>query len=247
MRGLDQRSGALFAYVDLEARVRADCPLRSIRQLTDEALAALSKSFLALYAARMGRPSIPLEMLLQAMLLQAFYSIRSERQLMERREFILLLRWFVGLGVDDQAWDHSSFTRNRNRNWLLAGEIAAQFLAAVLVQPRVKRLLSSDHLSVDGTLIEAWASIKSFKPSIRAAPIQEKTRRPLAGVMPRWTSRAIGAQTRRTRAPRTAKPGSTARCRRMEATLCFIGHTLMESRLGLIVDTLLTAANGHAE
>ena len=162
MRSLDQRSGALFSYVDLEARVRADHPLRSIRQLTDEALAALSGSFSALYAARMGRPSIPPEMLLRALLLQAFYSIRSERQLMERLEFDLLFRWFVGLGIDDQAWDHSSFTRNRDR--LLAGEIAAQFLAAVLAQPRVKRLLSSDHFSVDGTLIEAWASIKSLKP-----------------------------------------------------------------------------------
>lgn len=145
MRGLDQRSGALFSYVDLEARVRADHPLRSIRQLTDEALAALSGSFSAVYAARMGRPSIPPEMLLRALLLQAFYSIRSERQLMERLEFDLLFRWFVGLGIDDQAWDHSSFTRNRDR--LLAGEIAAQFLAAVLAQPRVKRLLSSDHFA----------------------------------------------------------------------------------------------------
>ena len=165
MRGSDQRSGALFSYVDLEARVRSDHPLRSIRQLTDEALAALSGSFSALYAARMGRPSIPPEMLLRAMLLQAFYSIRSERQLMERLEFDLLFRWFVGLGIDDQAWDHSSFTRNRDR--LLAGEIAAQFLAAVLTQPRVKRLLSSDHFSVDGTLIEAWASMKSFKPKVQ--------------------------------------------------------------------------------
>lgn len=157
MRGSDQRSGTLFSYVDLEARVRPDHSLRTIRQLTDVALAALSGDFSALYAARMGRPSIPPEMLLRAMLLQAFYSIRSERQLMERLEFDLLFRWFVGLGVDDPAWDHSSFSKNRDR--LLAGEIAAKFLAAVLAQPRVKRLLSSDHFSVDGTLIEAWASI----------------------------------------------------------------------------------------
>ena len=179
MRGLDQRSGALFSYVDLEARVRSDHPLRTIRQLTDEALAALSGSFSALYAARMGRPSIPPEMLLRAMLLQAFYSIRSERQLMERLEFDLLFRWFVGLGIDDQAWDHSSFTRNRDR--LLAGEIAAQFLAAVLAQPRVKRLLSSDHFSVDGTLIEAWASIKSFKPKDQGGNDQGKGPPPSAG------------------------------------------------------------------
>jgi transposase len=159
MRGSDQRSGALFSYVDLEARVRPDHPLRTVRQLTDVALAALNQDFSALYAARMGRPSIPPEMLLRAMLLQAFYSIRSERQLMERLEFDLLFRWFVGLGVDDPAWDHSSFSKNRDR--LLDGEIAAKFLAAVLAQPRVKRLLSSDHFSVDGTLIEAWASMKS--------------------------------------------------------------------------------------
>ena len=113
----------------------------------------------------MGRPSIAPEMLLRAMLLQAFYSIRSERQLMERLEFDLLFRWFVGLGVDDPVWDHSTFSKNRDR--LLDGEIAAKFLAAVLAQPRVKRLLSTEHFSVDGTLIEAWASMKSFKPKAR--------------------------------------------------------------------------------
>jgi len=110
----------------------------------------------------MGRPSIPPEMLLRAMLLQAFYSIRSERLLMERLEFDLLFRWFVGLGIDDAGWDHSTFSKNRDR--LLQGEIAAKFLAAVLAQPKVKRLLSTDHFSVDGALIEAWASMKSFKP-----------------------------------------------------------------------------------
>ena len=152
----------MFSYVDLEARVRRDHPSRVIRQIADEALASLNGDILSLYAARLGRPSIAPEMLLRAMLLQAFYSIRSERQLMERLEFDLLFRWFVGLDVDDPAWDHSSFTNNRER--LLAGEIAAKFLAAVLGQPKVKRLLSSDHFSVDGTLIEAWASMKSFRP-----------------------------------------------------------------------------------
>src|SRR6202035_2542431 len=121
----------------------------------------LSGDFAALYS-KLGRPSIAPEMLLRAMLLQAIYSVRSERQLMERREFDLLFRWFVGLGIDDAVWDHSTFSKNRDR--LLEGEIAARFLAAVLAQPRVKRLLSSDHFSVDGTLIEAWASIKSFRP-----------------------------------------------------------------------------------
>src|SRR5579863_2721306 len=161
MRGSDERSGSLFSYVDLEARVRRDHPLRVIREIVNAALNDLSKAFAELYT-DFGRPSIAPERLLRAMLLQAFYGIRSERQLMERMEFDLLFRWFVGLGVDDPVWDHSVFSKNRDR--LLEGEIAAKFLAAVLAQPRVKRLLSSDHFSVDGTLIEAWASIKSFKP-----------------------------------------------------------------------------------
>ena len=151
MRGSDKRPGALFSYVDLEQRVRPDHPLRAIRALTDSALEALSRDFAALYSG-LGRPSIAPEMLLRAMLLQAFYSVRSERQLMERLEFDLLFRWFVGIGVDDPAWDHSTFSKNRDR--LLEGEIAAKFLAAVLAQPRIKRLLSSEHFSVDGTLIE---------------------------------------------------------------------------------------------
>src|SRR6202012_6226143 len=124
-------------------------------------LAALSQEFAALYS-KLGRPSIAPEMLLRAMLLQAFYSVRSERQLMERIEFDLLFRWFVGLGIDDPVWDHSSFSKNRDR--LLEGEIAAKFLSAVLSQPRGKRLLSSEHFSVDGTLIQAWASMKSIQP-----------------------------------------------------------------------------------
>ncbi len=159
--GVDRRSGALFSYVDLEAQVVKDHPLRTIRLVVNEALAGLSGEFSALYA-RLGRPSIPPEKLLRAMLLQGFYSIRSERQLMERLEFDLLFRWFVGIGVDDAVWDHSTFSKNRDR--LLEGDIAAKFLSAVLAQPRVKRLLSTDHFSVDGTLIEAWASMKSFRP-----------------------------------------------------------------------------------
>ncbi len=149
MRGPDERSGQLFSYVDLEQRIRPDHPLRAIRELTDSALIALSRDFSALYSG-MGRPSIAPEMLLRAMLLQAFYSVRSERQLMERLEFDLLFRWFVGLGMDDPVWDHSTFSKNRDR--LLEGEVAAKFLTAVLAQPRVKRLLSSEHFSVDGTL-----------------------------------------------------------------------------------------------
>ncbi len=135
MRGSDESTGALFSYVDLESRVRVDHPLRAIRDLVNEALAALGSDFRALYSG-LGRPSIPPERLLRAMLLQAFYSIRSERQLMERLDFDLLFRWFVGLGIDDPAWDHSTFSKNRDR--LLEGDIALE--QAVLAQPRVKRL-----------------------------------------------------------------------------------------------------------
>src|SRR6266566_2286081 len=151
--------GSCFRLSILRSGYALDHPLRAIRALTDPALGALSGDFAALYSG-LGRPSIAPEMLLRAMLLQAFYSVRSERQLMERLEFDLLFRWFVGLGMDDPVWDHSTFSKNRDR--LLEGEIAAKFLTAVLAQPRIKRLLSSEHFSVDGTLIEAWASMKSF-------------------------------------------------------------------------------------
>jgi transposase len=161
MLGSDERSGSLFSSVDLESRVRPDHPLRAIQVIANAALADPAEDFAVLYPARLGRPSIPPERLLRAMLLQAFYGIRSERQLMERMEFDLLFRWFVGLGVDDAGWDHSSFSKNRDR--LVTGEIAAKFLSAVVTQPQVKRLLSSNHFSVDGTLLEAWASIKSFR------------------------------------------------------------------------------------
>ena len=187
MRGGDERSGSLFSYVDLEARVGKDHPLRAIRGVVNEALAALSGEFSALYS-RSGRPSIPPEKLLRAMLLQAFYSIRSERQLMERLEFDLLLRWFVGLGVDDAAWDHSTFSKNRDR--LLEGDVAAKLLGAVLAQPRVKHLLSTDPFSVDGTLIEAWASMKSFRG---------------AGRTSHWTTRAVSTLTHFPRATEDRK------------------------------------------
>jgi transposase len=242
MRGSDQRSGFLFSYVDLEARVRRDHLLRTIRQIADEALATLSPDFSALYAARLGRPSIAPEMLLRAMLLQAFYSIRSERQLMDRLEFDLLFRWFVGLGVDDPAWDHSSFTKNRER--LLAGEIAAKFLAAVLAQPKVKRLLSSDHFSVDGTLIEAWASMKSFKPKEPgdvSEPPSSGGRNAEVDFKGQKRSNTTHESTTDPEA-RLYRKGSG-----MEAKLCFMGHALMENRSGLIVDACLTAADGHAE
>jgi transposase len=161
MRGWDARSDVLFSYVNCERRVPPDHPLRAILRIVDEALAALSPEFEGLYA-KFGRPSIPPERLLRALLLQAFYSVRSEKQLMEQLEYNLLFRWFVGLSLDDEIWDESVYTKNRER--LIEGDIAKKFMAAVLDQEAVKALLSDDHFSVDGTLIEAWASMKSFRP-----------------------------------------------------------------------------------
>ena len=239
MRGGDERSGSLFSYVDLEARVANDHPLRTIRGLVNEALAALSGEFSAMYS-QMGRPSIPPEKLLRAMLLQAFYSIRSERQLMERLEFDLLFRWFVGLGVDDAVWDHSTFSKNRDR--LLEGDVAAKFMSVVLDQPRVKRLLSTDHFSVDGTLIEAWASMKSFKPKDGSdEPPRDGGRNREADFHGQKRSNATHASTTDPEA-RLYRKG-----RGKEAKLCFIGHALMENRNGLVVDACLTQADGHAE
>ena len=240
MRGGDGRSGELFSYVDLEARVRADHPLRAIRAIVNEALLALEREFAALYAP-LGRPSIPPEKLLRAMLCQAFYSIRSERQLMERLEYDLLFRWFVGIGVDDSAWDHSTFSKNRDR--LLEGDIAAKFLAAVLAQPRVKKLLSTDHFSVDGTLIEAWASLKSFRPKDGSdgEPPEGGGRNAEANFHGKKRSNDTHASTTDPDARLYRKgPGK-------EAKLSFIGHGLMENRSGLLVDACLTPADGHAE
>lgn len=239
MRGSDKRSGELFSYVDLERRVRADHPLRTIRRLTDAALQALSGEFATLYSG-MGRPSIAPEMLLRAMLLQAFYSVRSERQLMERLEFDLLFRWFVGIGVDDPVWDHSSFSKNRDR--LLDGEIAAKFLAAILAQPQVRKLLSTEHFSVDGTLIEAWASMKSVKPKQGPADGGEGGGRNV--------STDFRGQKRSNETHRSTTDADAMLYRKgpgMEAKLCFIGHGLMENRSCLLVDTRVTRVSGHAE
>jgi len=162
MRGGDVRTGQLFSYVDLEDRGRRDHPLRAIRQIVNDALVLLEREFAALYSP-IGRPSIAPEKLLRAMLLQAFYSIRSERLLMERLEYDLLFRWFVDIGIDDPAWDHSVFSKNRDR--LLEGDIAAKFLGAILAQPKVKRLLSTDHFSVDGSgYAERVAALHMIEP-----------------------------------------------------------------------------------
>jgi transposase len=239
MRGIDERSGSLFSYVDLEARVRRNHPLRVIREVANAALSDMSGDFSGLYT-NFGRPSIAPEKLLRAMLLQAFYGVRSERQLMERMEFDLLFRWFVGLGVDDPVWDHSSFSKNRDR--LLEGAIAAKFLAAVLAQPKVKRLLSSDHFSVDGTLIEAWASIKSFRrkdgnDNDREGPGRNAER----SFHKEKRSNETHESTTDPEA-RLYKKGDG-----QPAKLCYMGHALMENRHGLAVDGGVSQATGTAE
>ena len=238
MRGSDEQSGSLFSYVDLEARVRGDHPLRVIREITNVALSDLSKAFTALYT-DFGRPSVAPEKLLRAMLLQAFYGIRSERQLMERLEFDLLFRWFVGAGVDDPVWDHSTFSKNRDR--LLEGEIAAKFLAAVLAQPKVKRLLSSDHFSVDGTLIEAWASIKSF----RRRDGDDDGPGPGRNAERNFHKEKRSNETHRSTTDpeaRLYKKGDG-----QPAKLCYMGHALMENRHGLVVGGVVSQATGTAE
>ncbi|WP_370674004.1 IS5 family transposase [Pleomorphomonas sp. PLEO] len=240
MRGGDERSGELFSYVDLEARVRRDHPLRVIREIVNAALTSLAADFAALYSP-IGRPSIPPEKLLRAMLLQAFYSIRSERLLMERLEYDLLFRWFVGIGVDDAAWDHSAFSKNRDR--LLAGAVAAKFLRAVLAQPKVNKLLSTDHFSVDGTLIEAWASMKSVRP-------RDGSDTPPSGGGGRNAEADFHGH-KRTNDTHVSTTDPEARLYKKgkgkEAKLCFMGHGLMENRHGLLVDASLTQADGHAE
>lgn len=248
MRGGDERSGSLFSYVDIEARVPRSHPLRVIRDLANEALETLADEFSTLYAAT-GRPSIPPEKLLRAMLLQAFYSIRSERQLMERLDFDLLFRWFVGLGIDDSVWDHSTFSKNRDR--LLDGDVAAKFLAAVLAQPRVNRLLSNEHFSVDGTLIEAWASMKSFTPKdVDESDGNRPNNPPSGGDGPRNREADFRGE-KRSNETHASTSDPDARLYRKgagkEAKLCFIGHALMENRSALFVDACLTKADGHAE
>jgi len=161
MRGDDPRHDAMFSYVTPEARVRADHPLRPIRRMTDAALQALSPRFDRLYST-IGRPSIPPEQLLRALLLQMLYSIRSERLLMEELDYNILYRWFVGLSLDEAVWDATTFTKNRDR--LLDGDIADAFFAEVLAAIKADGLLSDEHFTVDGTLLEAWASHKSFTP-----------------------------------------------------------------------------------
>lgn len=237
MRGDDQQPGYLFSYVSAEARVPADHPLRPIRTMVDAALRRLSPRFERLYAAT-GRPSIAPEKLLRASILQMLYSIRSERQLVEQLQYNLLFQWFVGLSLDDAVWDASSFSKNRDR--LLAGDIAHGFFQAVLADARDAHLLSPDHFTVDGTLIEAWASHKSFRPKDEP-PVDGGGSNPTVDF--RGTARRNDTHASRTDPDaRLYKKVSGA-----EAKLGYLGHVLMENRSGLLVGATLTTATGTAE
>jgi transposase len=242
MRGEDQRSEGFFSYLRLETRIPADHPLRAIRKLVDAALAQFSRAFDRLYA-RDGRPSIPPERLLRALLLQAFYTVRSERQLMEQLDYNLLFRWFVGLSADDAVWDATVFCKNRDR--LLDGDIAAKFMTGVLNLPQVRQLLSSEHFSVDGTLIEAWASMKSFVP--KDGSNNPPSAKSGGG---RNAERDFHGEKRKNDTHSSTTDPDARLFRKgagKEAKLCHIGHLLTENRNGLIVEARLTEANGTAE
>ena len=268
MRGVDETSGSLFSYVDLEERIPARHPLRKIRQVVNDALASLDADFEALYI-DFGRPSIPPERLIRASLLQILFSIRSERQLMEQMDYNLMFRWFVGLGIDDPVWVPTVFSKNRDR--LLTTDMSRKVMAAILAHPEVKPLLSDEHFSVDGTLVKAWASMKSFQPKDSPPPQDDN---PGGSLPPTQASHEDTHQQTETqpmpdtaRQPRNAevnfrgeKRSNTTHASRTDpdarlykkapgaaAMLCFMGHTLMENRNGLVVQADLTHANGHGE
>lgn len=241
MRGPQQAHDDLFSYVSMEDRIPEDHPLRRIRALLDPLLGELSREFDALYA-ETGRRSIPPEYLLRASLLQMLYSIRSERLLVEEINYNLLFRWFIGLTMDDTVWDHSTFTKNRDR--LLDGDIARKFLVRVLALAREHQLLSDDHFTVDGTLVEAWASQKSFQLRERATASSSKNDDPGNPTIDFHGEKRTNATHHSTTDPEAMLyrkgPGK-------EARLSFMGHTLVDNRHSLIVETEFTQATGTAE
>lgn len=238
MRGADKRQDTMFSYVSLEARVPENHPLRAVRAMVDEALRKLSRRFAKLYA-QGGRPSIPPERLIRALLLQVLYSIRSERLLMEQLDYNLLFRWFVGMSADEPIWNHSTFSKNRDR--LLDGEIAVAFFRAVLKQAQAAELTSDEHFSVDGTLIEAWSSHKSFRRQDGGDDYPEGGRngeRDFSGQQRSNESHASNTDPEcRLYRKGKGKP----------AQLCYAGHILIENRHGLVVNATVTQADGYAE
>jgi transposase len=238
MRGMDRQTGKLFSYASPESLVPQDHPLRAIRLLVNAALDRLSRAFAELYSDA-GRPSIAPEKLLRALLLQALFSVRSERQLMQQITYNMLFRWFIGLAMDVPVWDVTVFTKNRDR--LLEGDIACAFLTAILADPQVKPLLSTEHFSVDGTLIEAWASMKSFRPKDGNGEPPAPGRNGERDFHGEKRSNETHASTTDPDAKLFRKAAGQA------AKLCHMGHVLMENRNGLVVDTTTTTATGTAE
>lgn len=238
MRGDDRQQSAMFSYIWPEARVPQDHPLRAIRTMVDQALRELSPRFEKLYA-RTGRPSIAPEKLLRALLLQVLYTVRSERLLMEQLDYNLLFRWFVGLNMDDPVWDPTVFTKNRER--LLKGDVAQAFFDRVLAQARQRQLLSSEHFTVDGTLVEAWAGQKSFKKKGAPETAPDDPGNPTVDFHGERRTNDTHASTTDPEARLYKKAQG------QEAKLCYLGHVLMENRHGLAVQTRVTQATGTAE
>ena len=252
MRGTESNQQVLFSYVAIEARIPSDHPLRAMKALLEPVLAELAPRFAAMYA-EAGRPSIPPEQLLRALLLQVLYTIRSERQLMEQLEYNLLFRWFVGLGMDEAVWHPTTFTKNRDR--LLAGGIAEAFLAAVVRQADARGLLSREHFTVDGTLLEAWASHKSFRPKAGEGKDRDGAAPPNAG------DGAGGNAGRNADADFRGKPRSNATHASVSdpdarlarkgpgkpAVLAYEASVLTDNRHGLVVATAVGHATGTAE
>jgi transposase len=238
MRGMESRQSAMFSYVDLEERVPADHPLRRMRALVNGILASMSPLFDERYS-HTGRPSIPPEQLLRALLLQILFTVRSERQLMEQLDYNLLFRWFVGLGIDDAVWDRTVFSINRDR--LLGSELAREFFNRVLYLAEWQGFVSDEHFSVDGTLIEAWASHKSFVKKDGSGPDKPAGRNPEVNFKGEPRGNATHASTTDPQSRLYKKSEFT------EAKLRYMAHALSENRNGLVVDVETTQANGRAE
>jgi transposase len=240
MRGEDTQQGAIFSYLSPEQRVPADHPLRPIHKMTDRILARLSPRFEAMYSDT-GRPSIAPEKLLRALLLQVLYTVRSERLLMEQLDYNLLFRWFVGLNMDDPVWVPTVFSKNRDR--LLEGDVAEAFFDEVLAEAKSEGLLSDEHFTVDGTLLEAWASVKSFKRKDGGSdpPADNDPGNPTVNFHQEKRSNETHQSTTDPEA-RLARKGDGK-----EAKLSYAGHVLMENRNGLIVNAQITQATGRAE
>jgi transposase len=240
MRGADHQQSGMFSYISAERRVPKYHPLRAIRVMVDVALRNMGPQFEAMYA-KVGRPSIAPERLLRALLLQVLYTVRSERMLMEQLDYNLLFRWFVGMNIDDPVWDVTVFTKNRER--LLAAGVADTLFLEVLEQARSQGLLSTEHFTVDGTLIEAWASHKSFKPK-DGCDQQQPPEDPGNPSVDFHGQRRSNATHQSTTDPdaRLARKGAGK-----EAKLSYAGHVLMENRNGIAVNGCVTLAEGRAE